>query len=246
MRIKKEAYTQMNDDQEQEQLVPTYLSRVELEKQLSDAIYLMMPPIFQQLALHPRSINGIKGWGDYSGIDLEDIIAHKAILDSIRMERASLKRVDLTGANATASNFRCTDFSEAILNGVNFACSVIEHAIFKDAKMQGVCLVSAEATRACFNGADLTGAEFSGAMLLGASFAGANLTNTDFSGATLVLCNLSSANLTGANFDHARVAPVYLWETEYTRVQFEKAQPLDLIDGDKYKEWYEEEEDGYL
>jgi uncharacterized protein YjbI with pentapeptide repeats len=222
--------------EEHEETSPTHLSREELEGRMANAIFIKQgPAVFEQLALHPSHREGIAQLdGNYAGINLDQIIARGAILESVHIPRASFCHADLSGADCCSSDFRQVDCSGAHLSRVNFSASYLNQANFDGADLTGATMVFTYAIGANFHNADLSGANMEGCILIGASFAGANLTNANLAGATMLLVDLTRATLTGATLTEAGLVGAYIYETVgLTPLQQQEAGNLHLVDGAK-------------
>lgn len=119
--------------------------------------------------------------------------------------KATMRGVDLSGAQATAS-FVWADLTTAVLRGAN-----LHQANFDFTLMNGADFSSAIANQASFYRSQLIDSRFVNTALSFSNFAEANLTNADLTNADLRAANLVHAQLDSANLTGAHVYGVSVW-----------------------------------
>lgn len=131
------------------------------------------------------------------GISLRGVEFPGAIIDSLRLPGASMKRADLRDAMLT----------NATLTGASFGRATLIRTSFINSSMQASDLSFAHADSAVFNGTALCTALMIAADLRGAQFIGAKLNGVNFTGADLRGARFGSrAEATGITFRGANIA----------------------------------------
>ena len=120
-------------------------------------------------------------------------------------------RIDLIGADLTATNLGTVDLTNANLRGANLTGAYVGYANLAGATFSGADLRKTDFTAANLTGASLTGADLRDAFLPGAHLAEAHLQQADLTGATLTL-----ADLTGAKLFKAKLIRAELIEAKLT------------------------------
>jgi hypothetical protein len=138
------------------------------------------------------------------------------------LESATLRKVDLDGANLADATLQDSDLSRANLEGANLERATLSGAVLHNAILSDANLGKAEMTGTKLRSADFVDCYLGGAILQGADFRkavleGANLEEADLREADLRECDLSSAILDGALLDGAKV-----WGVELQRERLEQ------------------------
>ena len=175
---------------------------------------------------------------DLTGASLDDVVFRAARFDNGCLDRASLRRADLSGASlagvrASELDAREALFEDAILTGAMLRFADLRHALFDGANLQradlwGAKLGGVEAPDADFSGAILqeailTGADLSGTRLNNASLQKADLTGAKIRGADLTGCAMSGTNLTTADLTGARLRELDLASCDLRHVRLADA-----------------------
>jgi uncharacterized protein YjbI with pentapeptide repeats len=116
------------------------------------------------------------------------------------LSAATLKRVDLWGANMKGANLQGADLTDSILRAANLSGANLSGATLRDVKLMVADLSEA----------DLSGADLSGVDLWNSNLEKANLSGANLSKANLLEANLSGADLSGANLIGAKMRGVDL------------------------------------
>ena len=97
-----------------------------------------------------------------------------------------------------ASTFEHTDFTDAVIVGVDFRYHWLAHAKFESAKMPYIDFSYSNLYHADFTGAYMRGARLQGADLRNATFVNTNLADADISGSKVYGTSAWNVNLKGA------------------------------------------------
>lgn len=172
--------------------------------------------IFVQHAANQKKVTE----GDFSNMDLRDLVLHDAWLYKSSFTGANLTRAVFSNCNLNDANFlhahcHAADFgSTSSMVGVIFTKADLSNAdlskcmIGNYGKFDSANLTNADLTHSKFLMCDFRGASLSGAKLAGADFGACNLTGVDLSRADLHSCTISSAQMSGANLAHADMTGV--------------------------------------
>jgi uncharacterized protein YjbI with pentapeptide repeats len=139
---------------------------------------------------------------DLSNADLETLIV-SAGMQTQPQEAARFVGANLSGAKVIA-RFNLDDMRGANLSHLQASADMrnqsmgLIRADFSQANLQGANFAGASLGHAKFEFANLSGANFSGADLSDADFAGADLSDANLTGATTKGADFSGATLTGA------------------------------------------------
>jgi uncharacterized protein YjbI with pentapeptide repeats len=95
--------------------------RSQIAAKLSNLTFAQAELVIEDLEMHRWHIDYRVPHldGNYTGIDLSHIIAHKAILEQVRLERANLSPADLSGSICCSSTPRQANLSGADCSGAN-------------------------------------------------------------------------------------------------------------------------------
>jgi uncharacterized protein YjbI with pentapeptide repeats/energy-coupling factor transporter ATP-binding protein EcfA2 len=115
---------------------------------------------------------------------------------------ASVKRINLSGADLSGADLSGADFSGADFSGADFS---------------GADLSSADLSSANFHKANLPKANFHKANLKGANLYKVNFYEVNLRGAYLYKANFHKAKLRGANFKNANLRGAKFWDKELDR-----------------------------
>lgn len=118
----------------------------------------------------------------------------RADLSGARMNRASVSRMDFSGAKLDGA-----DLSEALVNDADFRGASLRKLVAPGAAFAGASLAGADLRRA-----GLPGSKFYRGQLAATDFADARLVGAEFDRADLRGADLSRADLRGASFDGAK------------------------------------------
>jgi uncharacterized protein YjbI with pentapeptide repeats len=157
-----------------------------------------------------RIRQGLVAWNQWRA----DAIEIVPDLSGAEINRASLGKADLNGANLSGAKLSQVDLNRANLSGAHlgkaeFSQVDLNHALLSRANLSGARLNEVK-----LSGADLSGADLSGADLRETEFSRANLSGADLSGANLSEANLIEANLRGANLANAKLIGTQLVKTD--------------------------------
>jgi uncharacterized protein YjbI with pentapeptide repeats len=161
---------------------------------------------------------------DLRGVDLRGANLYAADLREVNLQGANLRGATLTLANLRGANLWEANFQGAILAYTDLQDTThldtnFSGAILQEAKLQGVIFLGVD-----FQGANLQGANFQGTTLIEADFSGANLSGANLKGADLRGSDLQGANLTEANLQGANFNGAYMFKTKnLTWMQLEQA-----------------------
>jgi uncharacterized protein YjbI with pentapeptide repeats len=128
-------------------------------------------------------------------VSLKDLNLAGAVLDHVKLPRASLERADLRLAQITDSDFASTVFEYAVATRVNIVRTNLSGARLGFAVLDSTYFVSTDLSGAGFRFANLRHASFFGGSLNGASFWGADLRHAVFSGLSLSGAIFDSSDL---------------------------------------------------
>jgi len=141
----------------------------------------------------------LKGWA-YGGVprplkldkaSLSEVDLSGAWLDEVRMNKADLSRSNLRGASLRGASCRGSNFQNADLSFAQFELSHLDRRRcapdFTGSNLSGACLVGCQGTPK-FNGADLFGANFQEADLTIAEFKRSNAGGTSFARSIVSVC----------------------------------------------------------
>jgi len=135
----------------------------------------------------------------HDGVPLRGVEISGAIIDSLRLDRVSMKWANLENVN----------FTHAWLVGATFGRARAGGARFLESRMEAADFSMAGAATAAFDGTTLCDALFIGTDLRRASFLRAVLDGADFTGADLREARFSpTAVPTGATFKSANIAGI--------------------------------------
>jgi uncharacterized protein YjbI with pentapeptide repeats len=136
--------------------------------------------------LHPNTLDRIFQLGDFSHVELQDIVLDGAYLRKIKLPYATMSRVSMVGADLTDA-----DFSHAeLVNVRGFQTDRPNRARFDHAN---------------FFQASISKSDFSGCSFKHANFSGSHLRQVDFSRALLNEAKLEETRLDTVQFDRARL-----------------------------------------
>lgn len=176
-------------------------------------------------------------FADFSGTDLSGATVGAADVSDSNFVRAFMADAKLNTVKATKS-----DFSEAIMTGVDLTGADLTGASFRYANL----------TNAVLAGAKLAGADFTGAVLAGVDLAeldlegvimdevdlrGQDLSGLNLAGLSLIGANLSKANLSGASLENAILLDADLTDATFSGLKLAGAElggvsVKSLLDGD--------------
>jgi uncharacterized protein YjbI with pentapeptide repeats len=149
------------------------------------------------------------------------------------LERADLRKLDLSGLDLSGRSFRRADLRGAklekcILRGANFSSADLREAFLAGADLREAVLQNADLEGANFNGASLQAADLSRATASGASFeragmSGARLEFTELDSANLGAATLKGATLTGADLTEAYLGGANLGRASLLDARMTKA-----------------------
>ncbi len=148
-------------------------------------------------------------------IDFTNVILTGADLTNINFYQGILTGADLTYANLTNSKIEevavlDTNFSNAIMKGINISNLSAEGSNFSNADLSKAVVKGAGFTNTQFSGADLSDSDFSGINLSNSKFVGANLSGIHLIGSVLSGADLTGADLTGADLTQTILRDVNL------------------------------------
>lgn len=181
-----------------------------------------------------RGINLSGSEVDLSGVDLQDA----------NIEDAGFSRVNLQGANLSASYAHKARFQGTELCGVKFRGSYLSSADFYNAELEkadlrlaafdfsilsGSVLDYSNCRRATFRCTQFDNASITHAMLAEADFQEANLRATDFSGSDLSEAILTGANLVEANLEKAKLNGCNIYGVSVWKAKLSESQQQNLI-----------------
>jgi len=115
------------------------------------------------------------------------------------LDRAKLRRVDMSDQSLSRAGFAFSDLSDANMAGADLFKADLEGASLKGAALNSVRLEDARLDGANLSGADLAGANLGNARLVRANLNGANLVGANLKGADLIISSLNGAALNGVN-----------------------------------------------
>lgn len=154
---------------------------------------------------------------DLSGVILDAATAGGACFSRSNLRNASLKSIDATTADFSASVLTAIKADFATMEGANLCATDL-----REAALAGAVLRRANLTRACLDGACLRLCNLHGATIEGASF-----NNVIFEQADLCGLPLRKANIGGADFSFAWMRDCDLEEVELPAADFHHA----ILDG---------------
>ncbi|MBK9125596.1 MAG: pentapeptide repeat-containing protein [Chloroflexi bacterium] len=128
-----------------------------------------------------------------------------ARLQNVRLAKALMQLIDLTGADLRGAYFGETDLVKARLIKADLS----------DSNLREIRLTDADLTGAKLRGAHMAGADLRGALLRSADLTGANLWQAACQATDLTGADLTGANLTGVRFNSHTILPDgQLWSHE--------------------------------
>jgi len=135
-------------------------------------------------------------WADLSGVVLNKAILSETNLFNVDLSGAILNDVDFEKANLCFANL-----SGANLRGAHFDKAYLPSVILSGANLEKAYFGEIYLNGAILRRANLRGTDLRGTDLSGADLSGANLSGADLSGANLSGADLSGANLKGAKYN---------------------------------------------
>lgn len=176
---------------------------------------------------------------DMQWIDLTPVIASAHADDSGvstgDKKRATVRGVNLAGANLSNAWFDDTDFSKAVLTGSNLSRVKARYAIFKDVNLReavmkearfdhsdlsGVIMTKAEAYKLRLFDTTLKDGKFDESSMNEADLRQAKALNASFVHSRLGAADLSGGVFTGSSFKSARLVGATLTQGRYGKVKF--------------------------
>jgi hypothetical protein len=127
------------------------------------------------------------------------------VLAAYQRGRRDFHLVNIDDANMAGVDLRAASFYEASMRNVDLSGAQLTYI-----QLKGADLTRASLQHASINASDLIGADFTGANLAGADFTGASLIRATLEDADLSASNLGNASLAEASVQGARLRAVML------------------------------------
>ena len=174
---------------------------------------------------------------------------HSRQLEGAVFDRATLGKVNLTGAHLEGASLRKAQLQgasllEAELQGVNLIQAQLQGATLAKAQLQGATLLGAQLQGATLLAAQLQGASLDYAQLQGAALDFAKLQGASLKGAQLQGVSLLGAHLQGASLSRTHLQGATLVGVEVNATSFSNALLWRADWGDSVKRGAVQLEDG--
>ncbi len=139
------------------------------------------------------------------GADLSDAIGRSADFTEAVLEQVNFKGADLGGASFRNANAGEADFTDAMLEDARFTRAHLRYAIMQNALLDSADFSKADLWGVSFVKAEADDANFRDARCDEANFSEADLSGGDLTGASLKKAKFGGCKLHGAKFDGATV-----------------------------------------
>jgi len=139
---------------------------------------------------------------------------------------ASLKRINLRGADLTNITLENVDLTQANFTGASLSWATISHvkctaALFTNAKLVSSIISHSYFTGACFNGAELIKVQYKYTSLRHARFTTAKLNSTIFK-----LCDCDHSTFDNVDLRHTGFFRTDLDEVDFSKAKYEPYIPM--------------------
>ncbi len=163
---------------------------------------------------------------DLTGADFSATLMRAARLDGAALEQAGFASADLTGTSFVEAAASQADFTQALLEDARFARATLRFSIFTEALLEHADFAAADLWGARFDRAEARGATFENAILREACLVDADLVGADFRGAQLQNANLAGAVLRGTNLRGADLGRATLDGADLSEAELVQANLL--------------------
>ncbi len=160
---------------------------------------------------------------DLRKVDLTGASLQGASLVRARLQGAVLERAALQGARLDEARLENARLERAQLQGASLFRARLQGADLGSARLLGTKLDQADLDGAALASARLQGASLVGASLRGAVLAGAELQGAGLGGASLQGAHLPGAHLQGAGIHGANIQAAYVVDVRFWRVEADVA-----------------------